>query len=63
VDIVKMDLRKIEWGGMDWINLAHDRDHLKAHVDIVMHLKVPLNAEKFLNSCTIGGFLEEGSVP
>jgi hypothetical protein len=21
-----MDLRQIGWGGMDWIDLAHDRD-------------------------------------
>jgi hypothetical protein len=26
VDNIKMDLRKIGWGGMDWINLAHDGD-------------------------------------
>jgi hypothetical protein len=26
VDNVKMDLREIEWYGMDWINLAQDRD-------------------------------------
>jgi hypothetical protein len=23
---IKMDLRKIGWDGMDWIDLAHDRD-------------------------------------
>jgi hypothetical protein len=22
----KMDLREVGWGGMDWINLAQDRD-------------------------------------
>jgi hypothetical protein len=26
VDNTKMDLRAIGWGGMDWINLAQDRD-------------------------------------
>jgi hypothetical protein len=26
VDNVKMDLREIEWGGMDWINLAQEWD-------------------------------------
>jgi hypothetical protein len=26
VDNIKMDLREIGWGGMDWIDLAHDRD-------------------------------------
>jgi hypothetical protein len=27
VDNIKMDLREIGWGGMDWIDLAQDRDH------------------------------------
>jgi hypothetical protein len=26
VDNIKMDLREIRWGGMDWIDLAVDRD-------------------------------------
>jgi hypothetical protein len=26
-DNIKMDLREIVWGGMDWIDLAQDRDH------------------------------------
>jgi hypothetical protein len=26
VDNIKMDLREVGWGGMDWINLAQDRD-------------------------------------
>jgi hypothetical protein len=25
-DNIKMDLREIGWGGMDWIDLARDRD-------------------------------------
>jgi hypothetical protein len=25
-DDINMDLREIGWGGMDWIDLAHDRD-------------------------------------
>jgi hypothetical protein len=25
VNNIKMDLREIEWGGMDWIDLAQDR--------------------------------------
>jgi hypothetical protein len=28
-----MDLREIEWGGMDWINLAQDRDQWRAPVN------------------------------
>jgi hypothetical protein len=26
VDNIKIDLREIGWGGMDWIDLAQDRD-------------------------------------
>jgi hypothetical protein len=26
VDNIKMDLREIGWDGMDWIDLAQDRD-------------------------------------
>jgi hypothetical protein len=26
VDHIKMGLREIEWDGMDWIDLAQDRD-------------------------------------
>jgi hypothetical protein len=36
-----MDLREIGWDGMDWIELAEDRDQSKAHVNIVMNLRVP----------------------
>jgi hypothetical protein len=41
VDNIKMDLRNIIWGGMDWINLAQDRDQWKALVNTVMNLRVP----------------------
>jgi hypothetical protein len=40
-DNIKMDLIEIEWGGMDWINLAQDRDQWKALVNTVMNLRVP----------------------
>jgi hypothetical protein len=26
VDNIKMDLREMAWGGMDWIDLSQDRD-------------------------------------
>jgi hypothetical protein len=51
-----MDLREIGWDGMDWIDLAQDRDQWRALVNTVMNLRVPKNARKFLSSCTIGGF-------
>jgi hypothetical protein len=36
-----MDLREIEWGGMDWIDLAQDSDQWRALVNAVMNLPVP----------------------
>jgi hypothetical protein len=35
-----MDLREIGWGGMDWIDLAQDRDQWRALVNTVMNLQV-----------------------
>jgi hypothetical protein len=34
-----MDLREIGWGGMDWIDLAQDRDQWRALVNTVMNLR------------------------
>jgi hypothetical protein len=50
---IKMDLREIEWDGMDWIDLAQDRDQWRALVNTIMNLRVTENAGKFLSSCTI----------
>jgi hypothetical protein len=36
-----MDLREIGWGGMEWIDLAHDRDQWKALVKTILNLRVP----------------------
>jgi hypothetical protein len=33
---VKMDLQEVGWRGMDWIDLAHDRDRWRALVNTVM---------------------------
>jgi hypothetical protein len=38
---VKIDLREIGWDGMDWTDLAQDRDHWRALVNTVMNLLVP----------------------
>jgi hypothetical protein len=35
-----MDLREIEWGGMNWIDLAQDRDQWRTLVSTVMNLRV-----------------------
>jgi hypothetical protein len=41
VDNIKMDHREIAWSGMDWIDLAQDRDWWRALVNTVMHFRVP----------------------
>jgi hypothetical protein len=41
VDNIKMDLREIGWGGMDWIDLARNKYQWRALVDTVMNLQVP----------------------
>jgi hypothetical protein len=40
-DNTEMDLREIGWGGMEWINLAQDRDQWRAFVNTMVNLQVP----------------------
>jgi hypothetical protein len=40
-DNIIMDLREIRWGGIDWIDLAQDRDRWRALMNTVMNLRVP----------------------
>jgi hypothetical protein len=41
VDNIKIYLREIGWNGVDWIDLAQDRDKWRALVNTVMNLRVP----------------------
>jgi hypothetical protein len=41
VDNIKKDLREIGWDGMDWIDLAQDRDQWRALVNTLKNLRVP----------------------
>jgi hypothetical protein len=38
-DGLKMDLREIGWGGVEWIQLAKDRGRWRAVVNAVMNLQ------------------------
>jgi hypothetical protein len=38
---IEMNVREVGWGGIDWIDLAQDRDQWRALVNMVMNLWVP----------------------
>jgi hypothetical protein len=40
-DNIRMDLREIGWSGMDWIDLAQDREQWRALVNTIINLPVP----------------------
>jgi hypothetical protein len=37
---IKIDLTEIEWSGIEWINLAEDRDQWRAFLNTVMNSRV-----------------------
>jgi hypothetical protein len=41
VDNIKMDLREIIWDGVDWIDMAQDRDQWRALVNTVLNVRIP----------------------
>jgi hypothetical protein len=41
IDNIKIDLKETGWDGMDWIDLAPNRDQWRALVNTVMNLQVP----------------------
>jgi hypothetical protein len=45
-----MDLIEMGWAGMDWVDLAQDRDQWIALVSTVINLRIPKNISKFLSS-------------
>jgi hypothetical protein len=56
VDNIKVDLREIGRGGVDWIDVAQDRGQWRDLVNTVMNLRVPSKVGKFLSSRTTRGF-------
>jgi hypothetical protein len=55
VDNIKIDLREVELGGMDWISLAQNMGCWKTLVNTLMNLQVQWNVGKFLSGCKTGG--------
>jgi hypothetical protein len=41
VDNIEIYHRELGWGGMDWIDVAKNRDHWRALVNAAMNLRIP----------------------
>jgi hypothetical protein len=55
-DNIKMDLQEVTCGGMEWMELAQDKDRWQALMNVVMNLHVPENTGNFVTSCKRGSF-------
>jgi hypothetical protein len=47
---IRMDLREIGWRGVDWIQVAQNRDQWQALMDTELNLWFPLKSGNFLTS-------------
>jgi hypothetical protein len=55
MDSIKMDLETIEYGGVDWDDLAQDKEKWKAVVNAVIGFPVAQNARKLSSGHAAGG--------
>jgi len=58
----EINLLVVGWKGMDWMDLAPDRDGWRALLSAVMKLRVPQNEGRFLNSLRNCYLLRKDSV-
>ena len=47
---IRMDLQEVGSEGIDWIDLARDRDRWRAFLKAAMNCRVPYNTGNFLTS-------------
>jgi hypothetical protein len=59
-DDIKMDLRGIGFGSVNWIFVAQDRDKWRALLGTVMNLRVRIKGEKFLDMLSVSLASQEG---
>jgi len=45
---IKMVAQDVGWRGMDWTDLAQDRDIWRVLVNAIINLRVPINSGNFL---------------
>jgi len=49
MDYIKIDVQEVEWGDVDWIDPAQDRDRWRAVVNVVMNLRVSIKCGEYLH--------------
>jgi hypothetical protein len=62
-DNIKMGLREREWGVMDWIDLAEDRDQWRGHCEHGNELSCSINCWEILEQLSNWRLLKKDSAP
>jgi hypothetical protein len=62
-DNIKIELKEIGWGVMDWIHLDHVRNQWRTLVKTAMKLRVKKKCSEFLDQLGDGQFLTRNSTP